>query len=67
MGFLPEQCIVIEDSDIGIEAAKSAGMIALKYSDGKEDQKRLNEFSNMELLPKWIDTIYDNKVRSSYL
>jgi beta-phosphoglucomutase len=31
LGVLPEQCIVIEDSDAGITAAKAAGMNALRF------------------------------------
>ena len=31
LGVPPENCIVIEDSDVGIEAAKNAGMHSLRY------------------------------------
>lgn len=31
LGIPPERCIVIEDSDVGIEAANNAGMHALRY------------------------------------
>ncbi|MEF3075609.1 HAD-IA family hydrolase [Methylobacter sp. Wu1] len=31
MGFLPGQCVVIEDSEVGIEAAAAAGMNAFQY------------------------------------
>ena len=33
LGFPPEKCIVIEDSDVGIEAAKAAGMKAMRFYD----------------------------------
>jgi HAD superfamily hydrolase (TIGR01509 family) len=33
LGVPPEDCIVIEDSDVGIEAAKAAGMRALRFYD----------------------------------
>ena len=33
MELLPQQCIVIEDSDVGIEAARNAGMYALRFFD----------------------------------
>jgi len=33
LGTAPEQCIVVEDSDVGIEAARSAGMKALRFFD----------------------------------
>ena len=61
MGFLPEHCVVIEDSDIGIEAARSAGIYALKYSSEDEVEERSNMFSNMKLLSKLLDRIYINK------
>lgn len=32
MGFLPSQCIVVEDSEVGLQAAANAGMNALHYS-----------------------------------
>ncbi|ASF46480.1 haloacid dehalogenase [Methylovulum psychrotolerans] len=31
MGFMPSQCVVVEDSDVGIEAAEAAGMAAFQY------------------------------------
>lgn len=61
MGFLPENCVVIEDSDVGIEAARSAGIYALKYSSEEEVEERSNMFSNMKLLSKLLDKIYINK------
>jgi len=33
LGVSPENCIVIEDSDVGIEAAKNAGMKAMRFYD----------------------------------
>ncbi len=33
LGAAPEQCIVIEDSDVGIEAARRAGMRSLRFQD----------------------------------
>lgn len=57
MGFSPEQCIVIEDSDFGIEAARLAGMYALKYSGQEENQIRGSIFSDMQLLPELLDHI----------
>jgi len=35
LGIPPENCIVVEDSDVGIEAAKNAGMHALRYFKSK--------------------------------
>jgi beta-phosphoglucomutase-like phosphatase (HAD superfamily) len=31
MGFVPSQCAVIEDSEVGVEAAMAAGMTPLYY------------------------------------
>ena len=31
LGVAPEMCIVVEDSDVGIEAAKAAGMKAMRF------------------------------------
>lgn len=31
MGFIPSQCVVVEDSAVGIEAAAAAGMKAFRY------------------------------------
>ena len=43
LGVSPEQCIVIEDSDAGIEAAFNAGMIPIHIVDLKKaDEKILN-------------------------
>jgi HAD superfamily hydrolase (TIGR01509 family) len=33
LGVQPQNCIVLEDSDVGIEAAKNAGMKALRFYD----------------------------------
>ena len=46
MGYKPNQCIVIEDSSYGIQAAKSAGMmavglIAASHMKSKENLKKL--------------------------
>ena len=43
MGFEPKNSMVVEDSKLGIQAAKSAGMIAIGYAPEKEDQKTLKE------------------------
>ncbi|BAZ37148.1 HAD-superfamily hydrolase subfamily IA, variant 3 [Calothrix sp. NIES-4101] len=67
MGFSPEHCVVIEDSDVGIEAARLARIYALKYSHKEEGKEKSNVFSNMELLSKQLDKIYAIKCdRSTY-
>ncbi|BAY22016.1 HAD-superfamily hydrolase subfamily IA, variant 3 [Calothrix sp. NIES-2100] len=67
MGFLPESCVFIEDSDVGIPAARSAGIYALKYSCDEELAERNNVFSNMKLLAKQLDKIYQKKCDRSSL
>lgn len=37
MGFQPHQCVVVEDSQVGLRAAKAAGMMALHYSPSPSD------------------------------
>jgi beta-phosphoglucomutase-like phosphatase (HAD superfamily) len=34
MGYPPEDCLVVEDSDPGLHAAKAAGMRAIHYCPG---------------------------------
>lgn len=50
LGVRPEECIIFEDSLIGIEAAKNAGIevVAIydKYSDN--DRSKINELSNYQ-------------------
>lgn len=38
MGFKPQQCVVIEDSPVGIEAAIAAGMTAVQYRQHQPTQ-----------------------------
>lgn len=35
MGFAPERCVVVEDSDVGLQAATAAGMHAVHYAPGE--------------------------------
>ena len=35
LGIKPENCIVVEDSDVGIEAARNAGMKGLRFYDNR--------------------------------
>ena len=59
MGFSPNKCIVIEDSEIGIQAADAAGMVALQYAPhySKKGKCRANVFTEMTALPGLIRTI----------
>lgn len=57
MGFVPGQCVVIEDSDVGIEAATAAGMRAFRYVHKGENAScgRGSElFDDMLLLPQLL-------------
>lgn len=59
MGFRVEQCIVIEDSDHGIHAAKTAGMQVFGYA-GRTPKEKLEKagaqtFTDMAMLPKLLD------------
>ncbi|QEE43748.1 HAD-IA family hydrolase (plasmid) [Rhizobium sp. WL3] len=37
VGFQPHECVVVEDSQVGLRVAKAAGMIALHYSPSPSD------------------------------
>lgn len=58
MGFLPGQCVVVEDSDVGIEAAAAAGMKAFRYvRNGETPSYRIGDevpFDNMLQLPRLL-------------
>lgn len=53
MGFDPVNCVVIEDSEVGIRAALAAGMRALWFAPRGIDQRRTDvvDFSDMSALP----------------
>ncbi len=36
LGAPPEECVVVEDSDVGIECARNAGMMALRFYDRRK-------------------------------
>ncbi|WP_421981446.1 HAD-IA family hydrolase [Roseibium sp.] len=59
MGFPPDRCIVVEDSDVGVQAAKAAGMTVLRYdphSEVKSDERSI-VFSEMSRLAGLIDSL----------
>ncbi|WP_435234977.1 HAD family hydrolase [Psychromonas sp. PT13] len=43
MGFTPDECLVVEDSEVGITAAKSAGMKAILYDPHKIHDPELSQ------------------------
>ena len=60
MGFLPQQCVVIEDSEVGIIAAKAAGMAAFYYSPAAPTMKfegNVTQFDDMTMLPRLLGRI----------
>lgn len=64
MNFTPDQCIVIEDSNPGVQASLSAGMKVLLYRSALEDKSYLPEgvtvFTDMAHLPTLIPQIIQN-------
>lgn len=58
MGFMPNQCVVVEDSEVGIEAAIAAGMKAFRYvRNGETSSCRIGDevlFDNMLQLPQLL-------------
>lgn len=56
MGFIPSQCVVVEDSEVGIQAAAAAGMKAFQYVRNGEVSPCLDgaPFDNMSQLPELL-------------
>ena len=59
MGLKPNECIVIEDSQAGIEAAKKAGMTAIGIGKNLKGADFIVE-NTAALNPKFIKTILQN-------
>lgn len=59
LGFQPNRCVVVEDSEPGLRAAGAAGMHALHYepSGGTCGSKSLASFSDMGKLPYLVRAI----------
>ena len=57
MGFAPEQCVVVDDSNVGIEAALAAKMFALQYRPTEDCPifPGVITFNDMSEIPKLMD------------
>lgn len=64
MGFMPSQCVVVEDSEVGIEAAAAAGMKAFRYvRKGEISSCWIGDevsFDNMLQLPRLLAQFVNN-------
>ena len=71
MGARPADCVVVEDSPEGVQAARSAGMRVLAYAGGITPRSWLETpgaivFSDMGLLPSLLAKTEDWLGRPSY-
>lgn len=62
-GVDPRNCLALEDSDVGVEAALSAGMRVIQVPDlvsprHKIDSPRLEIMSSLERVKRYIETIH---------
>lgn len=66
MGFAPNRCVVVEDSEVGVEAAAAAGMRVLRYApqQGEQNLRQCASFSDMALLPGLLRSLCDTPQRA---
>ena len=55
LGIAPEECVVIEDSDAGIEAAKAGGMYAVAVGEAEHNTKADISVSSVDDLYRIIE------------
>lgn len=55
LGIEPSKCVVIEDSDAGIEAAKAGGMYAVALGEAEHNSKADISVSSLDSLYKTIE------------
>jgi HAD superfamily hydrolase (TIGR01509 family) len=62
MGFRPSQCVVVEDSEVGVEAAAAAGMKAFQYVRNGEvsSYRDRTTFDDMSQLPRLLAQFASN-------
>ena len=68
MGVLPTDCVVVEDSRPGVEAARAAGMGVLAFAGGLSPARLLDGpntivFEDMRELPRLLDQYSDGALR----
>ena len=49
MGFTPTECLVVEDSVLGVQAAKAAGMTVIGYTSSMSSEKLLAAGANLTI------------------
>ncbi len=56
MGYRPDECVVIEDSPVGVQAALSAGMRTIHFTNGTSESalEGVVQISSMAELPKFV-------------
>lgn len=62
LGLLPEECLVIEDSENGCRAAKAAGMTCMAYYNPDSGKQNLQTASVVVEGFEEIDAIFANKI-----
>ena len=58
LGVKPENCLVIEDADAGVAAAKSGGMYALAVGAAKENPNADYSAESLEDFKSVLDMIF---------
>jgi hypothetical protein len=53
MGFAPDRCVVVEDSEVGLQAAAAAGIYALQVGS----ERGASRFVEMSRLPALLERI----------
>lgn len=58
MGFEPRHCVVVEDSELGIQAARAGGFKVLALGGGSSADKGVIPFQDMTELPRLIEQVF---------